>query len=176
MATYPDRTRILLFFLGSGSSFIRRCRSGFDFADYFQTHCWCLSKYLLKCTKCNCILADPDRICFSKFKRFRIWIGSLLVRSIPVPDLFKCGSGHLWLELGLEFRFRFLGFVTKCLRVRNLRQTFSKYLNWQTRLIKNHEIFEKNHEITKKETKSRDLVINREEWHHWLTYSPMLLF
>ena len=39
VATDPNRTRILLFFLGPGSSFIRRCGSGSDFADYFQTHC-----------------------------------------------------------------------------------------------------------------------------------------
>ena len=33
-------------------------------------------------------------------------------------------------------------------------------------LTKNHEIFEKNHEITKKKAKSQDLDRNHKEWHH----------
>ena len=37
--TDPDQTQILLFLLEPGFSFIRRCGSGYDFADYFQTHC-----------------------------------------------------------------------------------------------------------------------------------------
>ena len=56
-----------------------------------------MSNYLLKRTKCSRILADPDRIWISKFKRFgiRIESGSLLVGSGSVPDLLVCGFDHL---------------------------------------------------------------------------------
>ena len=67
------------------SSLIRKCGSESEFADYFQTHCWCLSKYLSKFTKCNCILVDPDQIWISKLKRLQS--RSLLVGSGSVPNL-----------------------------------------------------------------------------------------
>ena len=67
-----------------------------DIADYFQTQCWCFSKYLLKCTKCSCILTDPDRIWISKFER--LGSVSLLVGSGSVADLLICGSGNLCYE------------------------------------------------------------------------------
>ena len=87
------RTRILLLFLWS--SFIRRCGSGSDFADY------CTFKLIVDS---SCILADPDWIWISKFKRFRFRIGSasLLVGYGSVTDRLIYGFGHFWLTCKLQ--------------------------------------------------------------------------
>ena len=92
-------------------------------------------------------------------------------------DYYSCSFGlGLGLGLGLEFRVmvRFLNFITKCpiittdynLSQRNVCQAFPIFRltnEADSGLIKKITRFSRK--ITKKETKSRDLVINHEEWH-----------
>ena len=83
----PDRTRILLFFLGAGSSFNGRCRYGAD-----------LERILLITIKliadvCENIRLDVQNVIANW--RNRIRSGSFLVGLGSVPDLLICESGHL---------------------------------------------------------------------------------
>ena len=89
METDPDRTRILQFILGSGSDPVSLEDVDPDLITFQLIVDVCQNIHEMLATRCSCILADPNRICISKFKSFsiRIGFGSLLVGSGSLPNL-----------------------------------------------------------------------------------------